>query len=96
MHRISVVILSIWLRSYAQGCKSASSYGGSGQKTSLKHSWFSGCSERLFRLSESYFSESCFVGFVCFLVFILLFFFVGGERDVLFCIEKCGETEWGR
>lgn len=53
MHRISAVILSVQLRSYAQGCKSAAGYDGSVHKTSHKHSRFSGYSELFFFASRS-------------------------------------------
>lgn len=67
MHRISVVILYVWLRSYAQGCKSASGYSESVHKTSHEHSRFSGCSGGLFGFLEVFLRGFLWVFlFVCF------------------------------
>lgn len=82
----------VWLRSYAQGCKSASGYGESVHKTSHEHSRFSGCSERLFGFLEVFLRG--FLWVFCLFVFILLVF-CWRREGCLFYIEKCGDIGGG-
>lgn len=72
MHRISVVILSVWLRSYAQGCKSASGYGVDQFKKLLTSTVDFQDVKRGFLVFQRGFCEFFFVVFVCFLFWVLL------------------------